>query len=66
MVELPLGTVTFDRTLNDEWARVRIYRRNQDGTRALDRWMHHYDHHRLGPIARGWYPRRYLIDTFLR
>jgi transposase InsO family protein len=34
------GTVErFNRTLNDEWARVRVYRRNQDRTRALDRWL---------------------------
>ena len=36
----------FNRTLNDEWARVRVYRRNSDRARALDRWLHRYNHHR--------------------
>jgi transposase InsO family protein len=55
------GTVErFNRTLADEWAYVRIYRSNAARIRALDRWLHTYNHHRghtaLGgepPIARA-------------
>jgi transposase InsO family protein len=36
----------FNRTLADEWAFVRVYRRNSDRERALDRWLHIYNHHR--------------------
>jgi transposase-like protein len=50
----------FNRTLADEWAYVRVYRSNAARTRALDRWLHTYNHHRghtaLGgepPIARA-------------
>jgi transposase InsO family protein len=43
----------FNRTLNDEWARVRIYRRNSDRARALDRWLHHYNHHRCHTALKG-------------
>lgn len=43
----------FNRTLNDEWARVRVYRRNYDRSRALDRWLHHYNHHRCHTALKG-------------
>lgn len=36
----------FNRTLADEWAFVRVYRRNSDRDRALQRWLHFYNHHR--------------------
>jgi transposase InsO family protein len=36
----------FNRTLGDEWAYVRVYRRNIDRDRALDKWIHLYNHHR--------------------
>ena len=36
----------FNRTLADEWAYVRVYRSNAARTRALDRWLHLYNHHR--------------------
>jgi transposase InsO family protein len=36
----------FNRTLAEEWAYVRIYRRNIDRERALDKWLHLYNHHR--------------------
>ena len=36
----------FNRTLLDEWAYVRVYRSDAERTRALDRWLHHYNHHR--------------------
>ncbi len=42
----------FNRTLLDEWAYVRIYRSNSQRTRALDRWLHLYNHHR-GHTALG-------------
>ena len=36
----------FNRTLLDEWAYVRTYRSDTARNRALDRWLHHYNHHR--------------------
>ena len=42
----------FNRTLLDEWAYVRVYRSNASATRALDRWLHLYNHHR-GHTALG-------------
>lgn len=49
----------FNRTLADEWAYARVYTSNSQRTRALDRFLHTYNHHRghtaLGgapPIAR--------------
>jgi transposase InsO family protein len=36
----------FNRTLLDEWAYVRAYRRNADRTKAFQRWLHLYNHHR--------------------
>jgi transposase InsO family protein len=42
----------FNRTLADEWAYVRVYRSNAARTRALDRWLHLYNHHR-GHTALG-------------
>jgi transposase InsO family protein len=43
----------FNRTLNNEWARVRIYRRNSDRDRAFDRWLHRYNHHRCHTALGG-------------
>jgi transposase InsO family protein len=37
----------FHRTLLDEWAYVRPYSREADRTRALARWLHRYNHHRV-------------------
>jgi transposase InsO family protein len=45
----------FNRTLADEWAYVRVYRSNAARTRALDRWLHRYNHHR-GHTALGGQP----------
>jgi transposase InsO family protein len=36
----------FNRTLTEEWAYVRIYRSEAARIRALDRWLHLYNHHR--------------------
>jgi transposase InsO family protein len=36
----------FNRTLLDEWAYVRVYRSDTARNRALDRWLHLYNHHR--------------------
>jgi transposase InsO family protein len=36
----------FNRTLVDEWAYVRVYRSDTARTKALDRWLHLYNHHR--------------------
>jgi transposase InsO family protein len=43
----------FNRTLLDEWAYVRVYRRNTDRARALDSWLHHYNHHRCHTALGG-------------
>ena len=45
----------FNRTLADEWAYVRVYRSNAARTRALDRFLHTYNHHR-GHTALGGQP----------
>jgi transposase InsO family protein len=42
----------YNRTLADEWAYVRVYRSNNQRRRALDRWLHLYNHHR-GHTALG-------------
>jgi transposase InsO family protein len=49
----------FNRTLLDEWAYARPYTSNDQRRRALDRWLHLYNHHRghtalngAPPIAR--------------
>jgi transposase InsO family protein len=36
----------FNRTLLDEWAYNRTWRSEAARTRALDRWLHRYNHHR--------------------
>jgi transposase InsO family protein len=36
----------FNRTLLEEWAYVRPYRSEAERMRALDRWLHLYNHHR--------------------
>jgi transposase InsO family protein len=43
----------FNRTLADEWAYVRVYRRNIDRERALDKWLHLYNHHRSHTALEG-------------
>jgi transposase-like protein len=45
----------FNRTLLDEWAYVRTYTSNSQRTRALDRFLHTYNHHR-GHTAIGGQP----------
>ena len=35
-----------NRTLLEEWAYIRTYTSNAQRTRALDRWLHLYNHHR--------------------
>ena len=45
----------FNRTLLDEWAYTRVYTSNSQRTRALDRWLHLYNHHR-GHTALGGQP----------
>lgn len=37
----------FNRTLLEEWAYVRPYSCESARTRALDRWLHRYNHHRV-------------------
>jgi transposase InsO family protein len=36
----------FNRTLVDEWAYARLWRSEASRARALDRWLHIYNHHR--------------------
>ena len=43
----------FHRTLLEEWAYVRPYHREADRTRALARWLHRYNHHRVHPAIGG-------------
>jgi transposase InsO family protein len=45
----------FNRTLLDEWAYVRLYTSNGQRARALDRFLHTYNHHR-GHTALGGSP----------
>lgn len=45
----------FNRTLLEEWAYVRVYRSELERVRALDRWLHRYNHHR-GHTALGGLP----------
>jgi transposase InsO family protein len=45
----------FNRTLLDEWAYTRVYTSNSQRTRALDRFLHTYNHHR-GHTALGGQP----------
>lgn len=43
----------FNRTLLEEWAYVRSYRSEAQRTRALDRWLHLYNHHRCHTALGG-------------
>jgi transposase InsO family protein len=46
----------FNRTLLEEWAYVRVYRSDTARNRALDRWLHLYNHHRAHSSLRGQAP----------
>jgi transposase InsO family protein len=46
----------FNRTLLDEWAYIRPYRSNAERARALDRFLHTYNHHRGHTALGGWPP----------
>ena len=43
----------FNRTLTEEWAYVRVYRREAARTQALHRWLHLYNHHRAHTALAG-------------
>jgi len=43
----------FNRTLLEEWAYVRPYRSESQRVRALDPWLHLYNHHRSHTSLRG-------------
>jgi len=43
----------FNRTLLDEWAYARTYTSNSQRTRALDRYLHLYNHHRCHTALGG-------------
>jgi transposase InsO family protein len=43
----------FNRTLRDEWAWARLYRSDAERSRALDRWIHDYNHHRFHTAIGG-------------
>jgi transposase InsO family protein len=43
----------FNRTLLDEWAYVRTYRSDLQRAKALDRWLHLYNHHRCHTALHG-------------
>jgi transposase InsO family protein len=46
----------FNRTLLDEWAYVRTYRSDAARTRALQQWLHLYNHHRAHTSLGGQAP----------
>jgi transposase InsO family protein len=46
----------FNRTLLDEWAYVRVYRSDHARARALQQWLHLYNHHRSHSELRGQTP----------
>ena len=46
----------FNRTLLDEWAYVRVYRTDDQRNRALDGWLHLYNHHRAHTALGGQAP----------
>ena len=50
----------FNRTLLDEWAYVRVYRSDSARNRALDRWLHLYNHHRAHTALAGHTPMELL------
>lgn len=43
----------FNRTLRDEWAYARPYRSDAARLRALDKWLHLYNHHRYHTAIKG-------------
>jgi transposase InsO family protein len=43
----------FNRTLLDEWAYARLWRSDAARSRALDRWLHRYNHHRYHTAIGG-------------
>lgn len=43
----------FNRTLLEEWAYTRLFTRNQDRRRALQRWIHDYNWHRTHTAIGG-------------
>ena len=43
----------FNRTLLDEWAYARTWRSDTSRARALDRWLHRYNHHRYHTAIGG-------------
>jgi len=53
----------FNRTLLDEWAYVRTYRSEALRTRALDRWLHLYNHHRAHTSLGGQAPMTRLNNV---
>lgn len=46
----------FNRTLQEEWAYRRPYRSSAERTRALDKWLHTYNHHRSHTALAGLTP----------
>ncbi len=52
----------FNRTLLDEWAYARVYRTDAARTRALDRWLHGYNHHRAHTALGGQTPMSFVCN----
>jgi transposase InsO family protein len=52
----------FNRTLLDEWGYVRPYHSEDERTRALDRWLHLYNHHRAHTALGGKAPMDILSN----
>jgi transposase InsO family protein len=54
----------FIRTLQGGWAYGAIYRSSNERTRALDGWLHHYNHHRRH-AALGHHPPIHRLNNLL-
>ena len=54
----------FIRTLQGGWAYGAIYRSSHERTRALDGWLHHYNHHRRH-AALGHHPPIHRLNNLL-
>lgn len=52
----------FNRTLLEEWAYARLFTRNQDRRRALQRWIHDYNWHRTHTAIGGIPPAERLSN----
>ncbi len=52
----------FNRTLLDEWAYARVYRSDSQRDRALQQWLHLYNHHRSHTALAGQAPMQLVSN----